>query len=211
MTTIKRVISIISVFSILLITGSVLAGPPEPEASSPKPGGPGVPSPTVPSWTSVLKSHADWLKNKPEGAGDYSINIVLVYNNEDGEAGYAEGALGLVEATQDKPPHQAILGTSLEGEVTLYKNTDRWGVPEVDPEDPEAFEPEGEEPYPFDPDQTEQLKVKIDVKTGQVEIGASTITKPEYSKGVAFGFEKKPGKSKYYVISLNRQFVPPVE
>ncbi|MEW5766943.1 MAG: hypothetical protein AB1797_04860 [bacterium] len=208
MATIKRVISIISVFSILLIAGSVLAGVGGPEPTSPKAGGPGGPPVPIQNWTSVLKSHADWLKNKPEGSGDYSINIALVYNNQDGEAGYAEGGLRLVTVTQGKPPHQALLGTFLQGEVTLYKNTERWG--EFDPEDPEAIDPGVGGKYPFDPNQTEQVEVKIDVKTGQVDIGASTITKPEYSKGVAFGFEKKLSKPKYYVISLNRQFVPPL-
>ncbi len=192
MANLKRVISIVTVFSILLTGGTVLAAP---QQDAPQQQVQLTQQPII-SWESLLKTCVDWLKNKPKGEGNYHIKIALVYNDKNGEAGYAEGSLDIKELLIGKPPasNQAKY-TYLSGKVTLYESKDRWG--------------EGlNQQYPFDPKKTEDLEVEINTGTGVIKIGGSTITKPGYAYGVAFGFEQKSVKPKYYVIELDKIFVP---
>lgn len=152
------------------------------------------------SCSDFLDPYVEWVNAEEEGAGEYRVNVVLISNNMRGHARYADGFLELSSI-------RARGSLTFSGEVTRYKSEKMWGFPTSASGDIEF------DTFPFDPDQTDELAVVIDVNTGRVTLEGVTIDNPECANGVLFGFARASSGisyvigAHYYVISLTRSFI----
>ncbi|WP_420631362.1 hypothetical protein [Candidatus Leptofilum sp.] len=134
------------------------------------------------SCTEFLGSLAQWLKNKPEGDDfDHTIQLALSASVMGGVVRYAEGQLKIVR--------QYLMGTA-----TLYENQERFGFPGKTDNDPLEGTVSAT-PYPFNPHERDSLTVRIDTKSGhitlEVENWKSTLSNPDCTHGLLYGFSDK--------------------
>lgn len=126
-----------------------------------------------------LQSLVQWAKAAAEFE-DRSLALMLVSNDKEGPARYAEGQLRL------KTLHvQNLESVAFAGDAQLYESNERWGYPPP----PGSF---GTTPYPFAP-ANDSVHVHIDVATGRITLtsatkGKAVINTPQCADALLFGF-----------------------
>lgn len=142
------------------------------------------------------------MVKKPQGPGDYSIGFTLVSNSSNNVATFAEGRLSYFPAT---PKIKNFPGTParFESEGKQYFSDKRWGGSGL-----------FADPNPFDPNQTQTLKVRIDISTAKVTLTKGNTTIASFNAhcagGMLYGMPQALGRgavSTMYVISLSKGFV----
>lgn len=134
-----------------------------------------------------LKTHVDWMKNKPNGAGDYRLRVTLASNIGAGVVRYARGELALNNA-----------GTLLFGNLEMVRNVDTW----VDPVSPS-------EEYPFSPYDAQNTYMEMNATTGTFTFGSDKIPSVECSWFMVRGSSKPTGFAlfaNYYVLSFSQVY-----
>ena len=110
----------------------------------------------------LLKPYVQWAQTKPTGYGTYGIQVVMVSNQPNQVASYAEDGFLLYEDTWVWRSRQTALGTifyqyhliGFSGDSTQYFNDRRYYSGLIS--------------YPFDPSKTDKLGINIDATAGSV-------------------------------------------
>jgi hypothetical protein len=165
-----------------------------------------------------IREYVDWCGSRPNGPGKYELEFTLTTNQADypnGETSFGPNVAVFATGTlafQACPPAEpeAAPTAHLFGTGTQYFSDRRFNIP--------ANKKAGVNP--FDPRQTEQIRLAIDIELGEepnVEVSVVLSNwddyrysfRPQYTNGVLYGVSNSIGlnvPTAFYTLSFSRRF-----
>lgn len=129
----------------------------------------------------------DWIHAKQDDEDRY-LKFILVSNDKEGPARYAEGELHLKTLLALPPNHPT---TVFAGTATLFESNEQWSEPPPANWPPDQFWVTSTNP--FSPYSTDKITVQILIANGRITLksnnkGHAIIENPQCASSLLFGF-----------------------